>query len=184
MDHVRGSSLVWPATLETLRPFVLTWWSGRTVDDMPKDVRAVFDAANFRQPHINLALVVLDEKGQYLRSSVPNVRPPSFRFDPEAQGRDFKDQLDELLVGLTLPKVERPAKPKLTLPEICDDGQPSGVRIYLTAEANRLKRETLTPLLVQQNAIDKLNPNVQVILLPSNSNFLLPSNLFGKSTTP
>ena len=52
------------------------------------------------------------------------------------------------------------------------------------AEANRLKRETLTPLLVQQNAIDKLNPNVQVILLPSNSNFLLPSNLLGKSTTP
>ena len=39
--------------------------------------------------------------------------------------------------------------------------------------------QTLTPLLVQQNAIDKLNPNVQVILLPSNSNFLLPSNLFG-----
>ena len=52
------------------------------------------------------------------------------------------------------------------------------------AEANRLKRQTLTPLLVQQNAIDKLNPNVQVILLPSNSNFLLPSNLFGTGTTP
>ena len=52
------------------------------------------------------------------------------------------------------------------------------------AEANRLKRQTLTPLLVQQNAIDKLNPNVQVILLPSNSSFLLPSNLLGKSTTP
>lgn len=52
------------------------------------------------------------------------------------------------------------------------------------AEANRLKRQTLTPLLVQQNAIDKLNPNVQVILLPSNSNFLLPSDLFGKATTP
>ncbi len=52
------------------------------------------------------------------------------------------------------------------------------------AEANRLKRQTLTPLLVQQNAIDKLNPNVQVILLPSNSNFLLPSDLLGKRTTP
>jgi regulator of protease activity HflC (stomatin/prohibitin superfamily) len=52
------------------------------------------------------------------------------------------------------------------------------------AEANRLKRQTLTPLLVQQNAIDKLNPNVQVILLPSNSNLLLPSSLFNKGTTP
>lgn len=47
------------------------------------------------------------------------------------------------------------------------------------AEANRLKRQTLTPLLVQQNAIDKLNPNVQVILVPSGSNFLLPSSMFG-----
>ena len=52
------------------------------------------------------------------------------------------------------------------------------------AEANRLKRQTLTPLLVQQNAIDKLNPNVQVILLPSNSNLLLPSSIFGKTATP
>lgn len=50
------------------------------------------------------------------------------------------------------------------------------------AEANRLKRQTLTPLLVQQNAIDKLNPNVQVIVVPSGSNFLLPSTLFGSGT--
>jgi regulator of protease activity HflC (stomatin/prohibitin superfamily) len=46
------------------------------------------------------------------------------------------------------------------------------------ARANILKRQTLTPLLVEQNAIDKLNPNVQVIMLPTGSNFLLPSNLF------
>lgn len=45
------------------------------------------------------------------------------------------------------------------------------------AKANRLKRQTLTSLLVQQNAIDKLNPNVQVLIVPSGSNFLLPSNL-------
>lgn len=45
------------------------------------------------------------------------------------------------------------------------------------AQAYRLKRQALTPLLVQQNAIDKLNPNVQVILLPSDSNFLLPSSI-------
>lgn len=45
------------------------------------------------------------------------------------------------------------------------------------AQAYRLKQKTLTPLLVQQNAIDKLNPNVNVILLPSDSNFLLPGNI-------
>src|SRR5262245_40218612 len=100
MDHVRGSSLVWPETLEALRPFILTWWSGRTVADMPKDVRAVNDAADFGTKHINIALVVLDSKGQFLRSSVPEVKPGANRFDPESQGRDFKRQLDDLLAGL------------------------------------------------------------------------------------
>lgn len=43
------------------------------------------------------------------------------------------------------------------------------------AKANILKRQTLTPLLVEQNAIDKLNPRVTVIMVPSNGNFLLPN---------
>lgn len=50
------------------------------------------------------------------------------------------------------------------------------------AKANELKRETLTPLLVEQNAIDKLNPKVTVIMVPSGSNFLLP-NLLSPTAT-
>lgn len=45
--------------------------------------------------------------------------------------------------------------------------------------SNQLKKQSLTKLLVQQTAIDKLNPNVKVIILPSGSNFLLPSDLIG-----
>ena len=45
------------------------------------------------------------------------------------------------------------------------------------ARAYELKRRSLTPLIVQQNAIDKLNPNVQVILIPSDSGFLLPPSI-------
>jgi len=138
MDHVRGSSLVWPATLDALRPFILTWWSGRTVNDMPGDVRAVYDDADFGGRHINIALVILDDRGRVLRASVPSVRPGESRFDPESQGRDFKRQLDELLKGLALPRVEAPAEPKLTLPGLCTEGRPKGVRIYLTADRNRL----------------------------------------------
>lgn len=138
MDHVRGSSLVWPATLDTLRPFILTWWSGRTVNDMPADIRAVYAAADFGDRHINIALVLLDENGKHLRASVPAVKPGGFRFDPESQGRDFKRQLDDLVKGLTLPKIEAPAKPVLTLPSLCTSGKPNGVRIYLTAEDNRM----------------------------------------------
>lgn len=35
------------------------------------------------------------------------------------------------------------------------------------AEANRLKNKTLTPLLIQQQAINALNPNVKVIVCPT-----------------
>jgi len=45
------------------------------------------------------------------------------------------------------------------------------------AKAFLIKNRTLTPLVVQQNAIDKLNPNIEVVILPSGSNFLLPAGL-------
>lgn len=131
MDHVRGSSLAWPESLDTLRPLIVTWWSGRTISDMPKDVRAVYDQADFGRNHINLALTVVDEKGKLLRSAVPFVGPPAFQFDPEEQGRSFKSQLDDLLKDLPLPKVTTP--PKLNLPDVKD-----GVRMYLTFGPNRL----------------------------------------------
>ncbi len=136
MDHVRGSSLAWPESLDVLRPFIVTWWSGRTIADMPSDVRAVYNQADFGTDHINLALTVLDEKGKLLRSTIPLVRPPAFQFGPESQGRSFKSQLDDLLKGLPLPKIQ--TQPKLTLPDVIGDAQPSGVRLFLTFGSNRL----------------------------------------------
>ncbi len=50
------------------------------------------------------------------------------------------------------------------------------------ARAFRIKNRTLTPLVVQQNAIDKLNPNIEVLILPSGSNFLLPAGLLTRGT--
>lgn len=52
------------------------------------------------------------------------------------------------------------------------------------ARAFRIKNRTLTPLVVQQNAIDKLNPNIEVLILPSNSNFLLPASLLAGRANP
>ncbi|MBX7105655.1 MAG: hypothetical protein K1X57_16350 [Gemmataceae bacterium] len=129
---MRGSSLAWPASLDLLRPFIVTYWSGRTTDDMPADVRAVVDAAGMTHQHLNLALFALDADGKLLRSTIPFVRPPAFRFDPAAQGKDFAQQLTKMLDGLDLPKpAER--KAKLALPDV-----PTGLRIYLTFGANRL----------------------------------------------
>ena len=52
------------------------------------------------------------------------------------------------------------------------------------AKAFLIKNRTLTPLVVQQNAIDKLNPNIEVLILPSGSNFLLPAGLLAGRTGP
>ena len=40
------------------------------------------------------------------------------------------------------------------------------VRAQGDAKANRLRQQSLTPLLVQQQAIEKLNPKVQIIVCP------------------
>lgn len=121
-----------------LRPFIVTYWSGRQTDDMPDEVYAVIDAAGMRHQHINLGLFALDENGKLLRSLNPNVRPPAHRFDPELQGRDFKRQLDEMLDGLKLPHVVAKHPIKLTLPDVSGNESLAGVRIYLTFGKNRL----------------------------------------------
>jgi regulator of protease activity HflC (stomatin/prohibitin superfamily) len=54
------------------------------------------------------------------------------------------------------------------------------------AEAARINGQALenNPLALQKLAIEKLSPNVQVIMLPSNSqNMLLPPSLFGQTAT-
>jgi regulator of protease activity HflC (stomatin/prohibitin superfamily) len=52
------------------------------------------------------------------------------------------------------------------------------VKARADAEANRLKRNSLTPLLVQNNAIDKLSDNVQIICTGTCP--WLPASLLGK----
>lgn len=121
-----------------LRPFIVTYWSGRTLDDMPDDVWDVYKSAGFRQRHVNVALFALDSNGKLLRSLQPLIRPGELRGDPTAQGRDFERQLDDMLNGLKLPRVARSATPKLTLPDVCEGDAPTGVRIYLKFSTNRL----------------------------------------------
>jgi regulator of protease activity HflC (stomatin/prohibitin superfamily) len=49
------------------------------------------------------------------------------------------------------------------------DAQATLTNARANAEAQRLQNHTLTKLLVQKEAIDKLNPNVQVIVCPSHT---------------
>lgn len=60
-------------------------------------------------------------------------------------------------------------------------GDANAVLIKAKAQsaANRLLNSSLTQQLIQYTAIKTLSPGVTTILLPSNSNFLLPSSIFG-----
>lgn len=49
------------------------------------------------------------------------------------------------------------------------------------AKANRLLAGSISQILVQWEAIQKLGPNVQVMLVPSDAGFLLPAELFKPS---
>lgn len=134
---MRGSSLAYPAVLETLRPFIITYASAREVENFPADVRQLCADAGFRK-HINIGLLVLDANGKLLRQLSPFIQPPAFNFDPEAQGKDFKKQIDRMLEGVPIPKLKEPIKPKLALPDVPGDDALTGARIYLTFGANRL----------------------------------------------
>lgn len=52
------------------------------------------------------------------------------------------------------------------------DAEAIKVKAAATAYANRVVRQTLTPLVVKQNAIDKLNPKASVIYAPTGSSLL------------
>jgi regulator of protease activity HflC (stomatin/prohibitin superfamily) len=51
------------------------------------------------------------------------------------------------------------------------------VRARAQAQANRLLSQSLTERVVRYEAVQKLAPNVQTILLPSDAGFLLPNLL-------
>jgi regulator of protease activity HflC (stomatin/prohibitin superfamily) len=52
------------------------------------------------------------------------------------------------------------------------------------ADANRSINESLTDELIQWQAIQKLNPNVNVMLVPENGNFIFSLPSPGPTTTP
>jgi regulator of protease activity HflC (stomatin/prohibitin superfamily) len=57
------------------------------------------------------------------------------------------------------------------------EAQSTLIRARAQAEANQLLAKSLTPNIIQYEAVQKLSPQVKTILLPSDSNFILPSSL-------
>lgn len=124
--------------IETLRPFIVAVWNGRTNEEMPPDVREVYEAAQSTPRQTNILLCVLDERGKLIRAfpPFPGPHPGSLGFDQERMGQYLKDQIDRSTAGMKLPAVQ--ARKTLTLPDIEGVGQPAGVRIMASFAANRL----------------------------------------------
>ncbi len=135
---MRGSSLSSPAVLETLRPFIVVVWNGRSNEDMPADVREVYYAAGSPPNHQNIRLFVLDSAGKVIRGFAPFPAndPTSLGFDQKRMGQYLKGQIDQSTVGLKLPQVA--VKKTLTLPDIQGTTEPAGVRLFVSFEDNRM----------------------------------------------
>jgi regulator of protease activity HflC (stomatin/prohibitin superfamily) len=63
-------------------------------------------------------------------------------------------------------QVQEAAQARARVAQIRAEKQQKIIAAEGDAQANRLRQRSLTPLLIQQYAIEKLNPNVQVIVCP------------------
>lgn len=78
-----------------------------------------------------------------------------------------KQVQDALQAEAKVKQVEAEAKQKVAAAE--GEAKSNVARARGEATANRLRQRSLTPLLVQQQAIEKLNPNVEIIVCPPQS---------------
>lgn len=78
-----------------------------------------------------------------------------------------KQVQDALQAEAKVKQVEAEAKQKVAAAE--GEAKSNVARARGESTANRLRQRSLTPLLVQQQAIEKLNPNVEIIICPPQS---------------
>ena len=124
--------------LEALRPYIVVVWNGRSHEDMPADVRAVYYATRPPPDHENIRLFVLDSAGKVIRAFAPfpGNDPSALDFDQKRMGQYLKGQIDQSTDGLKLPPVA--VKKTLTLPDLKGATQPVGVRMFVSFEDNHL----------------------------------------------
>ncbi len=125
---MRGGSLSSADAVDALRPFIAVAWNGRGVDEMPDDIRELWNAA--KPGGRNISCMVLDSAGKFVKAWWPLPEGPGERgggdpFGRERLGRFMKDQIEKASAGLEKPE---PPKRTLTLPT----AEGAGVRIFLT----------------------------------------------------
>lgn len=100
----------------------------------------------------------------------------------DAIERKQKQAQDAQTAQAKVAQVEAEARQKVATAE--GEAKANVARARGEATANRLRQRSLTKLLVQQQAIEKLNPNVQVIVCPPASVCIPNAGVIPNPTTP
>lgn len=93
-----------------------------------------------------------------------------------------KQVQDALRAEAKVREVEAEAKQRIALAE--GEAKANVARARGEATANKLRQRSLTPLLVQQQAIEKLNPNTQLIICPPGAVCVPNTGIIPQPTTP
>lgn len=100
----------------------------------------------------------------------------------DAIERKQKQQQDALTAEAKV--AQKQAEAKQLVAEAEGEAKASIARARGEATANRLKSQSITAKIIQQNAIDKLNPNVSVIVCPPASVCIPNSGIVPQPSTP
>ena len=127
--HVRGSSLSHPKVVETLRPFIVSFWGQHDNEPIPADILPLYEAS--AHGGSNVRCFVLDSKGRLLHSfnGFPANMGNPLGFSTDAYAAYFTGEIHRGSARLVLPKADPGA---VRLPEPKD-----GVRLFIRVPGRR-----------------------------------------------
>lgn len=125
--HVRGV-LSHSSVVETLRPFIVSFWGQADDEPIPDDVRPLYEQSGFGPS--NVRCFVLDPGGKLLRAfnGFPGNAGDSSRFSLDQYVSYLTGEIVRAGAPTTLPKSE----PALRLPDVAE-----GVRLYIRLPGRR-----------------------------------------------
>lgn len=120
--------------VEVLDPFIVTVWNGRSREDMPADVREVYEATDGRGIWTNIILFVLDSSGEVVDyfQPFPGKNPGSLGFDRDRMGGYIREQVERVGAKLDLSKAKPRSVRELWLPRASGAGDRPWLRIYVS----------------------------------------------------
>lgn len=159
---MRGSCLSHPDTLEALRGFIVTSWSGHTDLRDPKGmppavarIHATAAGTIVEGSNIKCFILTPDGKVEAVFNAFPNNDVSTFDFDADEAGRFFAKSVRHFASELKLPEGVRQSS-QLALPRTLPDGTPADARLLLhispKSQLSQYRSAVAEPLLLGAEA--------------------------------